>query len=36
MHCQSPALTIGGTVLKEFDDLNILGVTNFDSNNNNN
>ena len=30
MHPQSPALTIGGTVLKEFDDLVILGVT-FDS-----
>ena len=29
MHPQSPALTIGGTVLKESDDL-ILGVT-FDS-----
>ena len=28
---QSPALTIGGTVLKESDDLVILGVT-FDSN----
>ena len=31
MHRQSPALTIGGTVLKESDDLVILGVT-FDSN----
>ena len=31
MHPQSPPLTIGGTVLKEFDDLVILGVT-FDSN----
>ena len=30
MHCQSPPLTIGGTVLKESDDLVILGVT-FDS-----
>ena len=30
VHPQSPALTIGGTVLKEFDDLVILGVT-FDS-----
>ena len=30
MHHQSPALTIGGTVLKESDDLVILGVT-FDS-----
>ena len=30
-HPQSPALTIGGTVLKESDDLVILGVT-FDSN----
>ena len=30
MHPQSPALTIGGTVLKESDDLLILGVT-FDS-----
>ena len=30
MHPQSPALTIGGTVLKESDDLVILGVT-FDS-----
>ena len=30
MHSQSPALTIGGTVLKESDDLVILGVT-FDS-----
>ena len=27
MHSQSPALTIGGTVLKESDDLVILGVT---------
>ena len=27
MHPQSPALTIGGTVLKESDDLVILGVT---------
>ena len=31
MHPQSPTLTIGGTVLKESDDLVILGVT-FDSN----
>ena len=30
MHPQSPLLTIGGTVLKESDDLVILGVT-FDS-----
>ena len=30
MHPQSPQLTIGGTVLKESDDLDILGVT-FDS-----
>ena len=30
MHPQSPALTIGGTVLKESDDLVILEVT-FDS-----
>ena len=30
MQPQSPALTIGGTVLKESDDLDILGVT-FDS-----
>ena len=30
MHPQSPALTIGGTVLKESDDLVILGAT-FDS-----
>ena len=30
MHPQSPPLTIGGIVLKEFDDLVILGVT-FDS-----
>ena len=30
MHPQSPSLTIGGTVLKESDDLDILGVT-FDS-----
>ena len=30
MHHESPALTIGGTVLKESDDLAILGVT-FDS-----
>ena len=30
MHPQSPPLTIGGTVLKEFDDLVVLGVT-FDS-----
>ena len=30
MHSQSPALTIGGTVLKESDDFVILGVT-FDS-----
>ena len=27
MHPQSPPLTIGGTVLKESDDLVILGVT---------
>ena len=27
MHPQSPALTIGGTVLKESDDFVILGVT---------
>ena len=27
MHPQSPLLTIGGTVLKESDDLVILGVT---------
>ena len=27
MHSQSPTLTIGGTVLKESDDLVILGVT---------
>ena len=27
MHPQSPALTIGGTVLKESDNLVILGVT---------
>ena len=27
MHPQSPRLTIGGTVLKESDDLVILGVT---------
>ena len=27
MHPHSPALTIGGTVLKESDDLVILGVT---------
>ena len=31
MHPQSPPLNIGGTVLKESDDLVILGVT-FDSN----
>ena len=31
MHHQSPPLTIGATVLKESDDLVILGVT-FDSN----
>ena len=31
MHPQSPQLTIGGTVLKESDDLVILGVT-FDFN----
>ena len=31
MHPPSPALTIGGTVLKESDDLVILGVT-FDYN----
>ena len=30
MHPHSPPLTIGGTVLKEYDDLVILGVT-FDS-----
>ena len=30
MHPQSPPLTIDVTVLKEFDDLDILGVT-FDS-----
>ena len=30
MHHQSPPLTIGGTVLKESDDIAILGVT-FDS-----
>ena len=30
MHSQSPPLTIDGTVLKETDDLDILGVT-FDS-----
>ena len=30
MHPQSPPFTIGGTVLKESDDLVILGVT-FDS-----
>ena len=30
MHAQSPALTIGGTVLKKSDDLVMLGVT-FDS-----
>ena len=30
MHPQSPPLTIGGAVLKESDDLVILGVT-FDS-----
>ena len=30
MHPQSPPITIGGTVLKESDDLDILGVT-FDS-----
>ena len=30
MHHQSPILTTGGTVLKESDDLDILGVT-FDS-----
>ena len=27
MHPQSPALTIGGTVLKESDDLVIMGVS---------
>ena len=27
MHSQSPSLTVGGTVLKECDDLVILGVT---------
>ena len=31
MHTQSPSLTIGGTVLKESDDLDIFRVT-FDSN----
>ena len=31
VHPQSPALTVGGTVLKESDELVILGVT-FDSN----
>ena len=30
MHPQSPPLTIDGTVLKESDDLDVLGVT-FDS-----
>ena len=30
MHFQAPPLTIGGTVLKESDDLVVLGVT-FDS-----
>ena len=30
MHPQSPSVTIGGTVLKESDDLDIFGVT-FDS-----
>ena len=30
MHQQSPPLTIGGTILKESDDLVVLGVT-FDS-----
>ena len=30
MHSQSAPLTIGGTVLKESDDLDILGMT-FDS-----
>ena len=30
MHPQSPPLTIGGTVLKESDDLDALGMT-FDS-----
>ena len=30
MHPQSPSLTIGGTVLKESDDLVIMGMT-FDS-----
>ena len=30
MHSQSPPLTIGGTLLMEFNDLVILGVT-FDS-----
>ena len=30
MHQQSPTFTIGGTVLKEFDDLDVLGVK-FDS-----
>ena len=27
MYPQSPTLTIGGTVLKKFDDLDIVGVT---------
>ena len=27
MHSQSPLLTIGGTVLKESDELDMLGVT---------
>ena len=27
MYPQSPLLTIGGTVLKEYDDLDVLGVT---------
>ena len=32
MYLQSPSLTIRGTVLKESDDLDIMGVTlNFDS-----
>ena len=31
MHPQSPPLTIDGTVLKESDDMDILGVVTFDS-----
>ena len=31
MHPQSPSVTISGTMLKESDDLVILGVTTFDS-----